>query len=242
MNTSKNFYSIHATFASFMTISLLIGLVFLATNNLDFVIASITYNKFSVANTAYCLSKTVGTIFLPLVFILPLVRMERIKVAKFMFIAYGVLQLLSLSWIIEFIIANGFNGLFSNDSIVAFQSAEARPFVSTLVYWDTYTWMGSLLTLIYSSLCIYAGICFDDDKKKVCFTVLALTVLRPVLTIISNLILGNGFLSSFWLTNNYADVLSFIAFTVALFIASIYDETWISLIWNQGIPQNEEEE
>ena len=203
MNTSKNFYSIHATFTSFMTISLLIGLVFLATNNLDFVIASITYDKFSIANTAYCLSKTFGTIFLPLVFILPLVRMERIKVAKFMFIAYGVLQLLTLSWIVEFIIANGFDGLFSNEAIVAFQSAEERPFVASLVYWDTYTWWGSLFTLLYSSLCIYAGLCFDDDKKKVCATVLAVTLLRPLLAILSDVILGNGFLSSFWFTNNY---------------------------------------
>ena len=241
MNSSKNYYSIYSTFTSFMVISLIIGLVFFATNSLDFVIASITYGKFSVANSAYLLSKTVGTILLPLIFILPLFRVERIKVTKIMFIIYGALQLLSLSWIIEFIIANGFNGLFSNDAIVAFQEAEARPFVASLVYWDTYTWMGSLLTLIYSSLCIYAGICFDEDKKKVCYTVLLLTVLKPVLAIISNLILGNGFLSSFWFTNNYADVLSFIAFTVALFIASIYDETWISLIWNQEIPQNEEE-
>lgn len=241
MNTSKNFYSIHATFISFMTISLLIGLVFLATNNLDFVIASITYDKFSIANTAYCLSKTVGTIFLPLVFILPLVRMERIKVAKFMFIAYGVLQLLTLSWIVEFIIANGFDGLFSNEAIVAFQSAEERPFVASLVYWDTYTWWGSLFTLLYSSLCIYAGLCFDDDKKKVCSTVLAVTLLRPILAILSDVILGNGFLSSFWFTNNYVDVISFISFTIALFIASRYDETWISLIWNQDIPQREDD-
>lgn len=241
MNTSKNFYSIHATFTSFMTISLLIGLVFLATNNLDFVIASITYDKFSIANTAYCLSKTVGTIFLPLVFILPLVRMERIKVAKFMFIAYGVLQLLTLSWIVEFIIANGFDGLFSNEAIVAFQSAEERPFVASLVYWDTYTWWGSLFTLLYSSLCIYAGLCFDDDKKKVCSTVLAVTLLRPILAILSDVILGNGFLSSFWFTNNYVDVISFISFTIALFIASRYDETWISLIWNQDIPQREDD-
>ena len=241
MNTSKNFYSIHATFISFMTISLLIGLVFLATNNLDFVIASITYDKFSIANTAYCLSKTVGTIFLPLVFILPLVRMERIKVAKFMFIAYGVLQLLTLSWIVEFIIANGFDGLFSNEAIVAFQSAEERPFVASLVYWDTYTWWGSLFTLLYSSLCIYAGLCFDDDKKKVCSTVLAVTLLRPILAILSDVILGNGFLSSFWFTNNYVDVISLISFTIALFIASRYDETWISLIWNQDIPQREDD-
>ncbi len=241
MNTSKNYYSIHATFTSFMTISLLIGLVFFATNNLDFVIASITYNKFSVANTAYCLSKTIGIILLPLVFILPLVRVERIKAAKFMFIAYGVSQLLTLSWIVEFIIANGFNGLFSNDAIVAFQSLEARPFVASLVYWDTYTWWGSLLTLLYASLCIYAGICFDDDKKKVCLTVLAVTLLKPILAILSNLITGNGFLSGFWLTNNYADILSFIAFTIALFMASIYDETWISLIWNQEIPQDEDD-
>ena len=241
MNTSKNFYSIHATFTSFMTISLLIGLVFLATNNLDFVIASITYDKFSIANTAYCLSKTVGTIFLPLVFILPLVRMERIKVAKFMFIAYGVLQLLTLSWIVEFIIANGFDGLFSNEAIVAFQSAEERPFVASLVYWDTYTWWGSLFTLLYSSLCIYAGLCFDDDKKKVCSTVLAVTLLRPILAILSDVILGNGFLSSFWFTNNYVDVISLISFTIALFIASRYDETWISLIWNQDIPQREDD-
>lgn len=241
MNSSKNYYSIHKTFTTFMVISLLAGLAFFATNNLDFVIASITYNKFSVANTAYCLAKTVGTILLPLIFILPLVRVERIKAAKFTFILYGVLQLLSLSWIVEFLMANDFNSLFSNDAIVAFQSAEARPFVSSLVYWDTYTWMGSILTLLYSILCIYTGISFDDDKKKVCILVLITALSRPILTIISNLILGNGFLSIFWVTNNYADVIALVSFSLGMFTAYIYDETWITLVWNQEIPQNEDE-
>ncbi len=241
MNSSKNYYSIHKMFATFMTVSLLTGLVFFATNSLDFIIASITYNKFSVANTVYCLGETVGTILLPLIFILPLVRVERIKVAKLMLILYGVLQLLSLSWIVEFIIANGFDPLFSNDAIVAFQGAESRPFVASLVYWDTYTWTGSLFTLLYSVLCIYAGLCFDDNKKKVCITVLAVAVLKPILAIISNLILGNTFLSIFWLTNGYANVISLVSFSLALFTAAIYDETWISLIWNQDIPQSEDE-
>jgi len=241
MNTSKNYYSIHKAFTTFMIVSLLAGLAFFATNTLDFVIASITYNKYSVANIAYCLATAVGTILLPLIFILPLVRVERIKAAKITLILYGVLQLLTLSWIVEFIIANGFDALFSNDAIIAFQSAEARPFVASLVYWDTYTWMGSLLTALYSILCIFTGFCFDDDKKKVCLMVLLTAILRPILAIISNLILGNGILSIFWITNNYAEIIALISFSLGMFTASLYDETWIYLIWNQEVPQNEDE-
>lgn len=243
MKNQKKLYTIHRNFTILTGISLILGIVFFVTNNLDFIINAITYGKASFPNIAYWLSKIVGTILIPLVFLVPsLSRFERIKFAKYSFILYGVLQILTLSWIFWYFAQNGLNGFFSNESVAAFQSSGEVSFVAPYIYWGTYSWTGNIMTLLYGVLCIYTGFIFDDNKQKVCICVTAVAVLRLVLPIICSLVCGNEVMSSLWLTNNYADIISFGTLAAAVIIASTFDESWISLIWDQEIPQNEDDE
>lgn len=241
--TRRTTFLIHRVFTTLMTISLVLGIAFFVTNNLDFIIGAITYEKASLPNIAYWLSKVVGTILIPLVFILPSVsRFERIRAVKYTFIGYGILQILTLSWVFWYFGANGFDGFFSNEAITAFQSAKENSFVASYVYWDTYSWLGNILTLLYGALCIYTGITFDDHKKKVCYLAVSVALLKILLPVISNLIFANGFLSSFWITNNYADLIGLVMFAAAMILAASCDETWISLVWDQEIEQGEDDD
>jgi len=241
--TRKNPFVIHRIFKTLMVISLVFGLGFFATNNLDFIINAITYQKATLPNIAYWFSKIAGTIIIPLVFLLPsFERFERIRMVKYTFVTYGILNLLTLSWIFWYIGANGFDGLFSNNAIIAFQEAKENPFVASKVYWDTYSWAGNITTLIYSALCIYTGLEFYNHKKKVCFLAVLLALFRIFVPVILNITSGNTLLSSFWITNNYADIITIALFAIALLSAQTYDETWIYHIWDQEIenPDNNE--
>ncbi len=241
--TTQNPFVIHRIFRTLMVISLVLGLSFFVTNNLDFIINAITYGKASLPNIAYWLSKIVGTILIPLVFLLPsFERFERIRMVKYTFVSYGVLKLLTLSWIFWYIGANGFDGLFSNDAIIAFQSAKENSFVASYVYWDTYSWFGNIMTLLYAALCIYMGLEFDNHKNKVCSLAITVALIRVLLPLVSNLILGKELLSAFWFTNNYADVITICLFAASMVVAKTQDETWIYHIWDQEIEQPEENE
>ena len=80
----------------------------------------------------------------------------------------------------------------------------------------------------------------DDEKRKVCTLVSILTAVRLILPIVYDLIFpGQTFI--FWVTNNYADIVCFLLFTAALYIASTYDATWIALIWDQEVPERDED-
>lgn len=234
--TEQNPFVIHRIFRTLMVISLVFGLGFFATNNLDFIINAITYGKASLPNIAYWLSKIVGTIIIPLVFLLPsFERFERIRMVKYTFVTYGVLQILTLSWMFWYIGANGFDGLFSNDAIIAFQSAKENAFVSSYVYWDTYSWLGNILTLLYAALLIYTGLEFDNHKNKVCALALSVALVRILVPVIMNVVSGTGFMSAFFITNNYSDIITICLFAAAMYVARVQDETWIYLIWDQEI-------
>ena len=241
MKSTKNVYGIHRIFLFLMFTCLLFGIIFFATNNLDFIINAITYSKASLPNIAYWLTKFVGTLIIPIIFLVPSVsRFERIKVTKYVFIIYGVLHILTLSWIFWYFGANGFDGFFSNEAITSFQSSKENPFVASRVFWDSYSWAANIFTLLYGILCIYAGLNFDDDKKKVCNLVISLFAAKLFIPIVLNLFSANGFLSSFWITNNYVDIICFGLFTAAIIVAATFDASWISLIWDQDVPQREE--
>lgn len=241
--TRQNLFVIHRIFKTLMVISLVMGLGFFVTNNLDFLINAITYQKAALPNIAYWLSKLVGTIFIPLVFLLPsFERFERIRMIKYTFVTYGILQILTLSWVFWYIGANGFDGLFSNDAVMAFQSAKENSFVASYVYWDTYSWFGNLVTLIFSALCIYTGLEFYNHKNKVCTLAVLLAAFRILVPAIFNIVTQNGFLSSFWVTNNYADAITIVLFAAAMIVARADDEAWIYHIWDQEIERPGEDE
>lgn len=243
MNSSKNYFATDRTFMTMIVLALLAGFVFFATNSLDFLIAANSRDKFSIANTAYILIKTLSTVALPLIFIVPSIKpLGRIKALKVMFFIIGALHILSLSWLVNFVMENGFAAIFSDDLLTAFQKPENNAIVPGIILWDTYSWIGCLFTIIFSAICIWAGICFDDTKGRVCTAMTVLTIFRIFAPLILDLTMKGQFLSGMWLTNNYVDIVCWFLMTLAVFTAARYDETWIVLIWDQEIPQDEDEE
>ena len=98
------------------------------------------------------------------------------------------------------------------------------------------------MTLVFSALCIYTGLEFYNHKKKVCILAVLLAVFRILVPVIVNIASGNGILSPFWITNNYADAITIILFAIAVSVAQAEDETWIRLIWDQEIEEPDENE
>lgn len=236
MNTIKNFYTIHRIFISFMLLSVIVGFVFLFTNNLDFVIEALNQEKYNFSNAAYSVSKVIIGILVPLTYIIPAqTEMGRIRGARILFIIYGVLHIVTLSWILPFLDSGA-------KDMVAFQASPENLYVASYVLWDTYSWAGSIYSLIYGLLAIVIGFSIDDNKKKVCILMLMLPVMRLFLPIITNLATGNGILSVRWITNNYADIISLASITFAFFMASLHDISWINLIWNQEFENGTEVE
>lgn len=236
MKTIKNFYTIHRVFISLMLAAVLSGFVFLFTNNLDFVIEALNQEKYNFSNAAYSISKVIIGILIPLTYIIPSqTEMGRIKASKLLFIIYGALHIIMLSWVIPFISSGA-------KDMVSFQSSIENSYVASYVLWDTYSLPGAIYSLIFGLLSIYIGISIDDNKKKVCILMLLLPIIRLLLPIITNLVTGNGIISVLWITNNYADIISLAAITIAFFTASIHDATWISLIWNQEYDSGEDDE
>lgn len=236
-----NLYTKRWYFYTLMVVSLAFGIVFFTSNNLDFIIAATEIDKFHFQNIAYAITRSVGGIVLPLVFIAPSVtQFSKIKSAKAVFIIYGILYFLMITWIVPFL-ANGYN-IFKYDDLHAFQSTFTNAYISSYVLWDTYTLIGVVYSIIYGSLCIYTGICFDDNRKKVRICVILLLVLKVALPMISNLAYGKELLSHYWIDNNYSDLISFLAFTIAICMASASDITWIDFVWDQGVIGNEGDE
>lgn len=243
MKISGNTYTRRYIFTVLMAVSVLAGFIFFATNNLDFIIAAIDSGKFHLPNIAYSMARIVSGLLLPFIFIVPsMFEFGRIKIAKVLLVLYGVLQALTLTWVFYFLGSNSFGDLFSNQKIIEFQSLPANSFISSYVYWDTYSWWGFIFTALYSALCIYTGISFDDNRLRVRTCVSAIVIARVILPIINNLIFGQSFLSAFWLTNNYADMLSLVAFAAAIFLASDNDTAWIELVWDQAIIGNNDDD
>ena len=236
MKTFNNFYATHRMFITLMLAAALSGFVFMFTNNLDFIVEALNQEKYNFSNAAYSVSKVIMGILIPLTFVIPSqTEMGRIKGARLLFVAYGVMHLIMLSWIIPYVNSGA-------TDMVEFQSSLDNLYVVSYVLWDTYSWAGSAYTLVIALLSIFIGLTIDDNKRKVCICVLLLPILRLLLPIITNLATGNGILSVMWITNNYADIIAMIAITIAFFIASIHDATWITLIWNQEYESGTDDE
>lgn len=230
-------------FLALMIASLALGALFFVSNNLDFIVAASQQGKFHLPNISYVLARTISGILLPLIFIAPsMFEFGQIKLTKFLFITYGILQLLTLTWIFYFLDSHNFADLLSYDKVVFFQRNGENAFVATYVFWDTYSWTGALFTLIYSALSIYTGICFDDNRKRVRICMILMLAVRLLLPLLHNLFLGLGAWSPFWLVNNYLDLLSVLAYTAAICFASTDDNSWISLVWNQTLPSRDDDD
>ncbi len=227
-----NLYARRWYFYTLMVVALAFGVIFFTSNNLDFIIAAVQQEKFSPSNIAYAVIRCINGIFIPLVFIAPSVtQFSKIKTIKTIYIINGLLYFVTLSWIITFL-CKGYN-LLEYDDIHAFQSTFTNAYIASYVFWDTYTLTGVVYSVIYGLLYIYTGITFDDNKKKVKICVILILVLKILLPVISNLCYGKELLSLFWLANNYSDIISTLAYTLAICVASYNDTTWVDFIWDQ---------
>ncbi len=236
MSQKNGRYAYRTAFTLLMLFSALAGLIFLVLNNLDFIIAALSNGKFHIPNMAYSISRILSGILLPFIFVAPsLFRFGRVKMTKILLTAYGILYALTLTWIFYFLAENPFADLFSIQKTVEFQSLPENSFVSSYVNWDTYTPIANVFTLIYSALCIYTGINFDDNRKRVRLCVMLIPILRIFLPIISGIFDSFRTVSAFWFTNNYADIISLVLFAAAIYVASADDARWISLVWDQDV-------
>ena len=224
-----------------MIVSLLFGILMLVTNHLDFIIAAVEYGKMNVPNIAYSLLRLISLIIIPGIFIVPsFFPYGRIRLGKVGFIAVGILYILTNAWIFYFLGNNSFSELFGNAAITDFQSKNA--FVSSYIFWDRYSWISFLYTIALGAAYIYLGISLDDNRVKVRYIMLAIFAAKIILPVISNLFLGTHVLSMFWITNNYAEIVSGCAMTLAFAVASFDDNSWIDFVWDQTVNTNDDDD
>ena len=229
----ERLYIKRSVFTALMAVSFIFGAVFFVTNHFDFCIKAIETGHLNMSNLAYILIHFVDVLLLPVIFIVHLnFYSGRVRAAKISFILLGILHLAALSWIVYFLGSNPLSGLFSASKTSAFQSDPNYAFVYNYVTWDTYNPAGSLFTLLYGILCIFTGADFDDNRVKVRRRLISLTALRLLLPLINNVIFQGRAYSMFWITNNYAVILSYIAFTAAIILASLNDSMWIECVWD----------
>lgn len=236
MKTVKNFYTINRGFTTLMSVSLLTGLVFLFSNNLDFIVEAMNQGKYNFSNAAYSVLRIILGIIIPCVYIVPSRNeMGRMRTARLLFVIYGALYIVTLSWLFPYFASGA-------GDMVSFQSDIENSYLASYILWDTYSLAGSIYSLIFGILCIYVGIALDDQKNKVCSLVVLLPVLRLILPIITNIFSGNGVISALWITNNYIDIVILTCISCAFYLASTHDVTWINLIWNQEMENNTDDE
>lgn len=216
-----------------MAVSFLFGLVYFLTNHFDFCIQALETNHMNLSNIAYILIHLIDVLLLSIMFIIPM-RSEfgRIKTVKALFIVLGILHLLTLTWMVYFLGSNPSGQLLGNQYTAAFQADTDNAFVYNYVTWDTYNWAGSFFALIYGILCIITGIVFDDNRLKVRFWTVLLPVSRLFLPFIYNVLFQKRVYSMFWVANNYAVILSLLAFTAAIVLASVNDKAWVEFVWD----------
>lgn len=231
-NYPKKFYV-----TGFMIASLLAGAIFFVSNHLDFIIAAFEHTKFNLPNICYAIIRLFTSILIPTTFVAPsLFQYSRIRITKISFWILGILHLLTTTWIFYFFAAGyTFSDLFSSETITFFQMDISNAFVSAQVFWDSYELISVLLTLILSGLYFTLGVMFDDNRIIVRWLCVGLVLYKILTPILYNLIVLQVFPSSFWLTNNFVEFVSMIAFTIGIFIASIDDETWTASIWDEEL-------
>lgn len=232
----KTLLTISRIFTTSMFIALAFGIISFGVDNFDFLINLMAYKKATLPNLAYWFLRIVGTILIPAVFLLPSIGpFERIKTAKVSFILYGVLHILTVTWIFWYFNKNGMTGLFSN-KFEEFQLSDKYSFLAAELIWGNPSWFANILNLLYGAFCIYVGFNLDDNKALVANLVTVLAVCKLILPVICNVCTGNGFLSADWIFTNYADLISFACIAVAFHFAAFGDESWVSLVWDQDMP------
>lgn len=236
----NDLYTKRIIFVALMVLSLISGGLFFATNTLDFVIAAIDQGKLHIPNIAYALARTLSGTLLPLIFIVPpLFAFARVRITKILYIVYGAAMILTTTWIFYFFGEKPFGELFSAEKIINFQT---NAFVTSYVFWDTYSLLGTLFTLIFGVLCIFTGIYFDDNRKIVRTFTLLLFAVQVVFPLIADLIESGTVWSSFWLANNYLNLISCIAYTAAIWFGTVNDAVWINLAWEEEFVDSDEDE
>lgn len=222
--------------SGFMIASLLLGIVFFVTNHLDFIIAAFENTKFNVPNVCYAILRMFSCIILPTIFIAPsLFPYSKIKITKICYWLLSILYLLTTTWLVYFFRSGYvFENLFSSIAVTFFQQNITNAFVSAQVFWDTYEMIAVLFTVILSVLYALQAITFDDNRKIVRVLAIIVVAYRILTPILYALIVNHSFCSSFWITNNFVEFLSCLAFVVAIVVASTDDETWANSIWDEG--------
>ncbi len=239
----SDMYVKRGVFIALMIASFIAGVLFFVTDNINFIIKAVDQNIFFFPNICYAMIRIVSGMLFPLMFIAPsMFEFGQIKLTKVLFIIYGILHLLTLTWIFYFLAENSWSDLLSYRAISLFQRNPYAPFIASRVFWGTTSWAGAFFSIIYSALCIYTGICFDDNRKKVRICVILLVILKIFLPLAYTLITGNGLWSSDWLSHNYLELIAVICYSAAICYASSSDDMWIELVWNQDLPNKEEED
>lgn len=221
-------------FKALILLSFLLGITFFYVDHIDFISSAIEYGKMNVSNVGYTLLRIVGGIIIPALFIIPsMFEYARIRLTKISFIIYGACHLLTLSWIISFLISQPVSQIFNDNSITSFLSDNG--YVYQFTFWDTYSLISVLFTLIYGILAIYVGMNFDKDKKTVKWLLVILLAVRLLLPFFNNVLFQYRVYSLRWITTNYLELASQLCFTLAIFFASIENSTWIEFVWDQII-------
>lgn len=214
--------------------SLIAGLIFFYTNHIDFISVAMKYNKMNIPNIAYALLRIFGGIFIPVIFIVPsLFEYGRVKLARICFIAYGVCHLLTLSWIVYFVLGRSFIDIFSISKITEFMKDGG--FVYHITFWDTYGLSASFFSIIYGFAAIYAGLILDKDKNVAKAAICILFTLRIALPLLTNMVSHGMIFSLFWVTNNVWEIVSQLLFTAAILFAGSSNYAWIEFVWDQPV-------
>lgn len=236
----ENSFTQRYTFKFLMVLSLLFGFIFFYMNNIDFISAAMENGKLNVPNIAYIFLRIFGGLFLPLVFIVPsMFEFGRIKLARAGFIAYGICHLITAFWIAYFFATQPSADFFLSEKVTEFLTEGG--FVYSIVFWDTYGFMGTVFSIIYGVAAIYTGIYLDKEKSTARSLVALLFALRVFLPLFNNIFTQSRIFSLFWLSNNALEVASQMLFTLGILLAGISDYTWIEFVWDQLVLVEDED-
>ncbi|MCR4718293.1 MAG: hypothetical protein K5768_01530 [Firmicutes bacterium] len=238
----ENSFTQRYTFKFLMVLSLICGFIFFYMNNIDFISAAIEYGKMNIPNIGYAFLRIFGGLFIPIVFIVPsMFEFGRIKLARIGFIAYGICHLITALWIVYFLFTQPSADFFSGDKIAEFLTEGG--FVYSITFWDTYSFTGTVFSIIYGIAAIYTGIYFDKDKSTAKSLVALLFALRILLPLFNNIFTQDRIFSLFWLTNNSLEIASQLLFTLGILLAGVSDYTWTEFVWDQLVfVENEDSE
>ena len=237
-----NYFVKRYLFKSLMIISLILSILFFYINHMNFIDVALKFGVMNIPNIAYSILRIAGGLFIPAVFLVPSAfEYGRIRLAKAGFITYGICHLITLSWIIYFFATQPPADFFNYDKVYNFLYTGG--FIYQFTMWDTWNNMSIVFTLIFGILAIYTGLNFDKDKDTVRLLTIILLALRIILPFLNDIILGGRLYTEYWIANNYLDLASQLCFTVAIFVASLENSTWIEFVWDQLVfPENSDEE